>query len=122
MNAQSAKSLAVLAVYVANNSAKTLDNSPTRIVDALEKANKYALQLHAIFERQCDGYPVFAAKLEARDEKKEARLIAKIKDLCIGLGFQTVHIQSDPRGMPVQLSFDVIEKPCSASYSHFLGF
>ncbi len=56
---------------------------------------KAARDLHAIFERQCNGYRDETA--ETRDTKKEERLVAFIKEALPN----RVTVQGDPRGAPI---------------------
>jgi len=74
------------------------------VINVYKQLIPVARQLHIIGVRKCNGYTDtdWGRKQEARDEKKEAKLLNRAISLADAIGLQVYH-QTDPRGVSLYL-------------------
>ena len=91
-------------------------NNTSLVINVYKRLLPVARQLHAIGERQCNGYTDtdWGRKQEARDIKKEANLLNKAISLADAIGLQVYH-QTDPRGVSLYL---ITNEMNSSNYSN----
>ena len=73
----------------------------------------YATELHALYERQCNGYQ--NNQMEKRDLTREENILNSVRDIANAIGCKFYN-NRDPRGLPIYLYF-----PEMISYNDILS-
>ena len=99
--------------------------APLHIATLVVRCEEIGRLLRAGFERQCNGYQTRAGtwdeRAAERDTRAEEVLVQEVRKHVKDLGFETLHICSDPRGRAIQLEFEKVISADSHSFHYFFG-